>query len=145
MMKCDEIEVLLSGYLDGELTQQQSQRVELHLADCEQCRKVLEELQEARRAAASLVVPEPAEGEWKQMETTILERQTRRLGWLILLVWAVVTLAYALFHVAVSPTEPLLAKILIFAFFLGIGLLFFSVLSERIRTRKTDRYRGVEK
>ncbi|GAB4236260.1 MAG: hypothetical protein Kow00109_09750 [Acidobacteriota bacterium] len=145
MIRCEEIEVLLSGYLDGELTQQQSQRVELHLAECERCRQVLEELQEARRAAASLVLPEPAEREWKQMEATILERRTRRLGWLILLVWAVVTLAYGLFHVAVSPTEPLLAKILVFAFFLGMGLLFFSVLSERIRTRKTDRYRGVEK
>ena len=34
---CSSIEAKLSGYLDGELTQQESQRVHNHLQQCEQC------------------------------------------------------------------------------------------------------------
>ena len=34
---CQETEPLISGYLDGELTQSDRQRVDLILEDCEQC------------------------------------------------------------------------------------------------------------
>ena len=34
---CRETEPLISGYLDGELTQSDRQRVDLILEDCEQC------------------------------------------------------------------------------------------------------------
>ena len=44
-----------------------------------------------------------------------------------------------------SPSEPLFEKILVFGLFLGIALLFLSVLSERIRESRTDRYKGVQK
>ncbi len=143
-MNCHEIEVSLSGYLDKELTQQESQRIELHLQTCSHCRTVLEELREAQRAAQTLELAQPSHEEWKHMESHILEKTTRNLGWLILIVWSVVTAAYAAFQFALSPNEPLLEKILVFGLFLGIALLFLSVLSERIRESRTDRYKGVQ-
>lgn len=144
-MKCEEIETALSGYLDGELTQQQSQCVEIHLADCAGCCAVLEELRVAREATRGLDIPQPADREWRLMETTILEKSGRSLGWAILLVWVVVTTAYGLFQLAFASGEPLFLKILVFALFLAFGLLFLSVLSERLRTRRSDKYRGVLK
>lgn len=79
------------------------------------------------------------------METTILESVSRGFGWLILVVWSITTVGYALFHYAMSPSEPLFQKILVFGIFLGIALLFFSVLCQRIRESRTDRYKGVLK
>ena len=38
----------LSGYLDGELTQQERQRVDLHLADCQDCAGMLRDLEDLR-------------------------------------------------------------------------------------------------
>jgi hypothetical protein len=144
-MKCEEIEVYLSGYLDRELTQQDRQPVENHLRTCERCERLLEELREAKKAAQGLDMKQPAEEDWKLMEAHILERIGQGLGWSVLLVWLVVTIAYCLYQYGTSPQEPLFEKILVFSLFLGFGLLFLSVLSQRIRERRTDRYKGVLK
>ena len=37
---------LLSGYIDGELTQQQAQRVRIHCERCDACTEELERLEE---------------------------------------------------------------------------------------------------
>ena len=144
-MKCQEIEIYLSGYIDRELTQQQDQSVEIHLKDCPSCRSVLDDLKTAQEATLELKLKQPTQKEWKAMEKMILEKGTRSLGWSILIVWSVVIGGYGTFQYAASPTEPLFEKLLIFGLFLGFGLVFLSVLFERIRERQTDRYRGVAK
>jgi predicted anti-sigma-YlaC factor YlaD len=144
-MICEKIEVSLSGYLDGELTQQEAQRIEVHLGSCDNCRRILDELREARDATRKLEITQPDKSEWMTMKTHILQHATRGIGWLILIVWTTMTAAYSAFQYAMSPTEPLFHKILIFGFLLGIALLFFSVLMERVRESLTDRYKGVLK
>ena len=144
-MNCDEIEVYLTGYLDGELTQQDRQPVENHLRTCEKCGKILAELRKAKEATRSLEMVQPQEEDWERMESHILERLGQGLGWSILLVWLIVTAAYSLYQYGTSPDEPFFEKVLVFSLFLGIGLLFLSVLSQRLRERQTDRYKGVLK
>jgi len=143
-MDCKETEVYLSGYLDNELTQQESQRVELHLETCLVCLQLLKELTTAQKATRSIELRQPGKQEWQKMENTILENISRGFGWLILVIWSATTVGYAFFQYAVTPTEPLFQKILVFGIFLGIALLFFSVLCQRIRESRTDRYKGVQ-
>ncbi len=144
-MKCEDIEVSLTGYLDRELTQQEAQRVEVHLSTCSRCQAVLEELRRAQQMTGSLPIRQPSAEEWQIMESRILERATRKLGWLILVAWLGATCAYALYQLAASPSEPWAVKILFFGILAGVGLVFFSVLLERLRELRTDRYRGVQK
>ena len=144
-MNCKEIEVYLSGYMDGELTQQERQPLEIHIRSCQRCQTVLAQLREAQEATLRLDLEEPEQEDWKLMEARVLERVSQGLGWSVLLVWLVVTTGYTLYQYASSPTEPLFEKILVFSLFLGFGLLFLSVLSQRVRERRTDRYRGVLK
>ena len=144
-MKCEEIEIYLSGYLDGELTQQDRQPVENHLRACHDCRLLLQELKQAKMATQGLEIERLDEREWKIMEARVLERIGRGLGWSILIVWLAVTSAYSLYQYGTSPSEPLFEKILVFSLFLGFALLFFSVLSQRLREHRTDRYKGVLK
>jgi hypothetical protein len=68
----------------------------------------------------------------------------RNFGWLILLAWIVGTLGYGLWHMA-TDTEELFEVLIVFGAWLGFGLVFVSVLIDRLKTRKTDRYRRVEK
>ena len=144
-MKCEEIEVYLSGYLDGELTQQDRQPVENHLRSCTMCRNLFEELAATKSATQGLDMEQLEDEDWKMMEARILERVGQGLGWSILLVWLVVTSAYGLYQYGTSPSEPFFEKILVFSLFLGFGLLFLSVLSQRLREHRTDRYKGVLK
>jgi len=143
-VSCQQIEVRLTGYVDRELTQQDLQKVELHLESCPACRGVVEELRTARSLAESLKVPSPSNEEWDSMQSRILEKGTRRLGWVLLVVWVLVTSVYALVTFAVSSGEPLIVKIIVFGLLLALAMLFCSVLSERLRERRTDRYTGVQ-
>ena len=48
MLDCRQIDEMLSGYLDGELTQGDRQRVQLHLESCAKCRTAFDEMAELR-------------------------------------------------------------------------------------------------
>lgn len=144
-MKCDDIEVFLSGYLDGELTQQERQRVRVHLESCPRCATTLEELREARDATGRLELDRPNDQEWQLMMSSILEKRTQHLGWLILIIWSIALTGYGLYELAMAPGEPLVEKVLVFGVLAGLALLFVSVLSRRIRESRTDRYKGVVK
>lgn len=142
-MRCNDIEVYLSGYLDKELTADRKREVEAHLAECASCRKILRDLKEVRQGTRDLKYQEPSSQEWQRMERSIFIAISRGLGWVVLSVWSVVTVAYACYEYFSAPAEPIFQKILVFALLVGLGLLFLSVLSERIRDSRTDRYKGV--
>ena len=60
-------------------------------------------------------------------------------------VWAVAVTSYGLWELATAPDDPLTGKLLVFGFFLAVALLFCSVLTQRMRESRTDKYRGVYK
>jgi anti-sigma factor RsiW len=55
-LTCREVVELLSDYLDGELPQPERVRVDEHLAGCDGCTMVLDELRETVRLAGMLTV-----------------------------------------------------------------------------------------
>ena len=140
-----EIEVLLSGYLDGELTQQERQKVGVYLERDERYREILAELERVKTATERLHYEEPSSGDWKTMEQSLVQDVSRGLGWIILSIWAVALTSYGLWELAAAPDEPLTGKLLVFGFFLGVALLFCSVLTQRMRESRTDKYKGVYK
>ena len=144
-MPSDEMEILLSGYLDDELTQQQRQRVENLLERDGEYRRLLEELEQVKQKTESLHYRSPSAGEWDRIERAILQNFSRKLGWMVLWVWAILVTLYAGYEYAMSPGEPLIQKMFVFGLFLGAGLLFVSVWTQRMRESRTDRYKGVWK
>lgn len=137
-------EELLSGYLDGELTQSDEQRVRLHLEDCASCRAVLEDLQTLREVAMTTDFSEPNPTEWGELPRGRASAAFRSLGWILIVIWVVAIAGYAAWELATGP-ERLAVKLLTFGGVSGLGLLLLSVLIDRIRTARTDRYKGVER
>lgn len=135
---------LISGHLDGELTQAAEQRVRLHLEECSHCRALFDELQTMREAAMSTRFVEPSDDQWDERPHGFSSRLSRTLGWLLTAVWLVVVAGFGLWHLWQSP-EGLFEKLLVFGGLTAFGLLFLSVLIDRISSARTDRYRGVEK
>ena len=140
-----EIEVLLSGYLDGELTQQERQKVGVYLERDERYREILAELERVKSETERLHYEEPSSGDWKTVEKSLVQDVSRGLGWIILSIWAVALTSYGLWELATAPDEPLTGKLMVFGFFLGVALLFCSVLTQRMRESRTDKYKGVYK
>jgi len=135
---------LLSGHMDGELTQQNEQRVTIHLEQCEHCRAVLADLQTLREAAMTTELREPAEEQWNERPQGAISRGARGLGWTMALVWVVAVGGYALWQLLTGP-EGLVVKLMVVGGGTAIALLFLSVLLDRFHHARTDRYREVER
>ena len=56
---------MLSGYIDGELTQQARQRVRLHCETCATCRKELETLTDMRERIGNATLTDRDQNTWR--------------------------------------------------------------------------------
>lgn len=137
-------ESLISGYLDGALTQQERQRVELHLAACGACTELFDELCELRSAARDTAFRIPSDEQWREAPRGPASRSLRWAGWVMLLAWAAGSGAFGLWQLAAS-SGPLWEKLAVFGGLSGGGLLLLSVLLDRLHALEGDRYRRVLK
>lgn len=137
-------EAMLSGYVDGELTQGDEQRVRVHLEDCAVCRTQVEDMQQLREVTMSSRFTVPADDQWSEAPRGAASRLAFGMGWTFLLVWASIVVGFTLWQFWTSD-EPIAAKLLAFAPVSGVALLFLSVLIDRIKAMRTDPYRRVQK
>ena len=116
-MKCQQIQDLLSEYIDGELATDDASRVRRHLEQCGQCEEVVSDLSAIRDAAAGLArepdgvaAPDPAAG-WDALAQSLrLQRQaapeSQRRVWPYLALAAVAAgLLLALGLTVLRPTD----------------------------------------
>lgn len=137
-------EALLSGYLDGELTQAEEQRVRIYLEDHPEARALFEEMRAMRETARETRFDVPDDLQWDERPRGPGSALSRGLGWLLVVVWLVGLSAFGLWEFFTSP-ENLLEKLVVVGGIAGFALLFVSILLDRLRDSKTDRYRRVQK
>lgn len=137
-------EELISGYIDGALPQMQTQSVRLHVEDCDACRTLLEELETLRETAKSTRFTAPADDEWPELPKTRPGRISRSLGWVLVIAWLLAVSGLALWRFLTQAANPV-EIFLVLGLPGGALLLFLSVLMDRLRELKTDRYREVHR
>lgn len=135
---------LLSGYIDGELTQQQRQRVALHCEGCADCARELSGLQALREEVGNAQLSGLGDDVWRENMNDPTVQTTRGIGWLLFLGGIMIVAGIAIYEFVVDSSIEPLAKFLISAIYGGLALLFFSVLRQRLIERKTDKYKDVE-
>jgi anti-sigma factor RsiW len=135
---------LLSGYIDGELTQQQRQRVEVHCSDCAECERELEALASLRREIGVSELSQFGEDTWRETMADTTTKAARGIGWLLLIGGAMAAAGVAVFAFLTDPSIELRAKLIAGAIYGGLAFLFISVLRQRLIERKTDKYKDVE-
>lgn len=144
--ECDRTfdESLLSGFVDCELTQADTQRVELHLETCGRCRLLVQDLKAVRQAARTTPFQAPDDDQWNEQPRSNTSRWLRRIGWGLITIWAlgaVWMLAEELVASAMDWPEKLLLASLVAG---GLALL-LSVLLDRLKILGSDRYRRVQR
>ncbi len=138
-------ETLISGYLDGELTQGDTQRVRLHLEDCAECRDMAGELRRFKEATMTTEFHVPEDTQWDETPRNAASRVLQDSGWAIAIAWVVGIVAYLVWQIANDAESIRFEAMLGFAILLAFGLIIISALIDRLKTRKTDPYRKVEK
>jgi len=73
MNNCSEYTELISAYADGELTDSDRQRVEIHLSTCESCSALLEVFREISSSVNEIGIPTPDTLRTGIMEQVLLE------------------------------------------------------------------------
>ena len=132
---CDAYDELLSGYLDGELTQGDRQRVELHVASCASCQKTYEEMTHLREMSTE---------EWSKIMNGVTVRTSRVFGWLLYVGGLVLLIGYGSYEFAVDDELPAMVKTGVAAALLGLVLLLASVFRQRVIASKQDKYEDVQ-
>ncbi len=135
---------LLSGYIDGELTQQERQRVTLHCEGCGECRKNLSELRALRERIGNSQLSEVGEDKWRETMKDPTVQTSRSIGWLLFVAGILVVAGVGLLGFIFSEGTSVWMKLVLVAIYGGLALLLFSVLRQRLIERKTDRYKDVE-
>ena len=137
-------EALLSGYLDGALTQRERQLVSLHIESCADCRAELDDLAALRAAARGTAFALPADDEWGELPRTAGSRALRLGGWGLILVWLAVVVGSGLVEL-MRAAVPAWERVAVAGVVAGLALLLLSVLLDRLRELRHDRYRRIEK
>ena len=143
---CAEVDELLSGYLDGELTQRDRQRVDLQLANSARYRARLRELEALRTSVGRLRLDmEPEDQErWRKVMDNAFDRTVRGIGWLLLVGAVLLLVGYAGYEFILTDLDPPFLKWAVAAVYVGLAVLLLSVLRQRLSARKTDKYKDVE-
>ena len=155
---CQETEPLISGYLDRELTQSDRQRMDLILEDCEQCSLSFSEMKKLRKGVGSLSYDQLSETEKSNMTKNATSGVGSNLGQFLAITGLILVYGVGAFWISweliteakfaeTGDTEdkvPLFIRFGLPALIGGIGILFFTVLFQRIKAAKTDKYRDVQ-
>ena len=138
------VEEWLSGYLDGELTQQDRQIVDLHLQDCPECTETLAGLRAIRKRLGQAQIGNSNTDHWREKMDDTGVRVSRGVGWVLLIAAAIAIIGIGVFAFLFTPPVGNWEKLLIAAVYVGLGALLVSVLRQRLIERKTDKYKDVE-
>ena len=155
---CEDTEALLSGYLDGELTQGDRQRVEIIMEDCENCAQTFEEMKKLRGEIGGIEYEHMTEAERIKLSEDSVTKAGENIGQMLVIGGLVLVYgvgAYVLCVDIITDAEfgrtgdvddkvPLFLRIGLPALIIGLGILFTTVLIQRIKTSKTDPYNDVE-
>jgi anti-sigma factor RsiW len=135
---------LLSGLLDGELTQQERQVVHLHCEECKECRVNLANLKALRERIGKAGLSEVGEDKWRENMKDPMVQTTRSIGWLLFIGGMIAVAGIALVQFISDAGMSTQEKFIVFAVYGGLAVVFLSVLRQRLIERKTDKYKDVE-
>lgn len=138
-------ELLAMAFADGELSPEERLAFEKRLTK-EEALGILVAEHMALDVLARRVAPrEPQDFEWARLQLDPVYKTSVSLGWMLVIVGSLATLALTVYGVATNESLTPLTRVFILSALLGFLLLFLSVLMRRLRTLPLDPYRHVER
>ena len=147
-MNCDEIKILLSGMVDGELDSDEKKKVSDHLVSCDACREEYAKLLKLKEVTDDMKYFDLPDRLWAGYWHGIYNRLERGIGWILLSVGVILILAFAAWNFLqgflLDESVPFYLKIGVSGLILGVIVLLVSIIRERLFSKKHDRYDEVE-
>lgn len=132
---CADTRNLFTELLTNALTQQDRQRVLLHIKDCPACASAL--LAQQHNYSSNVVVSSPKKMSW-----------LIKMAWVLIIGGGLVLGGFLLWDLGIAlwfdRSQPVWLRAALGVFYTGFALLFLAILRERLITRKTDKFRKVK-
>jgi ferric-dicitrate binding protein FerR (iron transport regulator) len=140
---------LMTAAIDGELGENEQREFERLLAASPAFQREWREHKKLKELTMQMRLPEPPKETWDNYWVNVYNRVERRIAWVLISVGAMV----ALFWGGIKMVESLLddshlpwaVKLAFLALMAGGVILFVSVAREKLFTRKTDKYREIQR
>ncbi len=144
-MTCGRFKDLMMASLDGEISAEDRAKLESHLAECADCKREFDELSTLSRLVGEIELPRPSQEDMMKYWPSVYARIERGAGWGLVVIGALIWVAYGIFLFITDPTTGNMTKLLIALPVVGVMMLLISVIRERINVSKTERYKEVER
>lgn len=145
MMACTRFRELMMASLDGEICAAERAELESHLAECADCRREFDEHKKLTRLVGEIELPVPSQEDMMKYWPTVYAKIERGAGWGLVIVGALIWVAYGVYLFITDPTTGSLTKFLIALPVVGMLTLLVSVIRERVSVGRTERYKEVER
>jgi len=142
--QCHQINEMISGYVDNELTQQERQYVALHIESCEKCQNTFQEIDQLKTAIKGNVMPEMETDRIDAIMQDPVSTTIQTLAWSAFLIGAGILIALIILEFLSSSSITTTEKILSSLIWGGLFGVFASVVRQQWIARKTDKYKGVK-
>ena len=140
---------LMMAALDGEIAADERAELERLLAAEPELRAEWQSLGKVKEVTHTMNYRKPPDETWDHYFESVYNRLERGLGWTLVSLGTIALAGYALWELVqalLADTElPALVKLGVFALLLGGVILLVSVVRERLFTRRSDPYRGIQR
>lgn len=96
---CEKMLMAKMADLDGEEMNLSSEEINVHLADCENCRREIERMQNVDKLFKRQIRRELSADLWSEIEERIVTEKTLPIGWRPLTILGVVLVGYKLLEI----------------------------------------------
>ncbi|UCC79504.1 MAG: zf-HC2 domain-containing protein, partial [Candidatus Zixiibacteriota bacterium] len=135
-MSCEEIKILLSGMVDGELESGEKKNVSDHLVSCSACREEYAKLMKLKEVTDDMKYFDLPDRLWAGYWHGIYNRLERGIGWILLSIGVILILIFAAWRFLqgflLDPAIPMYVKIGVSGLILGLIVLLVSIIRERL-------------
>ena len=143
------INIMLAGYVDGELTQDEMLLFESYLKDDPELRKELETFRKLKEITGAMKYADIPESVWEGYWASVYKRMERGFGWILMsisvVLFAAIGCYYLFLDFFLNPETSIIIKIAVGTGLLGLIVMLVSIVREHLFAYKRDRYHEVKR
>ena len=143
--ECEAYQILMMGFIDGELGAEDEARFKEHVYQCPVCAEELTGYQKLAELTNSIKLKEPADYEWERIYESLFYKIETRCGWFFVIAGVLTVLGYLLYELCMEWQIGAGLRIGIVMAFVGFVLLMVSTIRQRLRIKKYERYEAVKR
>jgi general stress protein CsbA len=147
-MNCERYHLLITGYLDGELSPDEQTELLAHLELCSSCEEELRQHRKLKEITGRMQFKEPEDRVWEYYWANVYNRLERRVAWILLSLGGVLLLSYATYELVYELflyELSWIVRIGVVSLVVGFYALLASIIRERMAIRRSDRYEGIKR